>query len=50
MALGVLGAGLGMGKEIFIFEPLCLFYLRLKEGKIKCVSCLCLLGVPGEQP
>lgn len=48
MALGVLGTCLGMGKEIFIFEPLCLFYLRLKEGKINCVSCVCVLGHPWE--
>lgn len=35
------GKCLGEGKkEIFIFEPLCLFCLRLKEGKIKLV---CLL-------
>lgn len=25
-------------KEIFIFKPLCLFCLKLKKGKMKCVS------------
>lgn len=34
-----------MGKEIFIFEPLCLFYLRLKEGKIKSVCLPCVFEV-----
>jgi hypothetical protein len=38
------------GKEIFIFEPLCLFCLRLKEGKIMCVSCLGFWGLPGKEP
>lgn len=37
----MLGTGLGMGKEIFIFEPPRLFYLRLKEGKNKvCLACV----------
>lgn len=44
-----LGERFGKGeKEIFIFEPLFLFCLRLKKGKIKCVFCLRLWGVPGK--
>lgn len=44
-----LGERFGKGeKEIFIFEPLFLFCLRLKKGKIKCIFCLRLWGVPGK--
>ena len=44
------GKCLGEGKkEIFIFEPLCLFCLRLKEGKIKRV-CLLLESLPAPSP
>lgn len=49
MVLGLPGICLGMGKEIFIFEPLCLFYLRLKEGKIVCVLRVSLVH-PGKEP
>lgn len=50
MALGVLGTGLGMGKEIFIFETPVSLLLKIKGRKTKRVSCVRLLGVPGEQP
>lgn len=45
------GEDLGGGQKIFIFEPPCLFCLRLKEGKIKlCVFCLSLWGAsPGKR-
>lgn len=42
-----LGKGLGRGKkEIFIFEPLCLFCLRLKDGKTKRVCLLLVFLCP----
>ena len=44
------GKCLGEGKkEIFIFEPLCLFCLKLKEGKIKRV-CLLPESLPAPSP